>query len=124
MTGTLNRWDRQSNIWQVYRNDPRSKQHLQRIGDGHPGRPGRHALVGTFFGGLKPLRSQDRSLHNLHDLKSQRSPQPERLTLSRSLYRDSNGVLWVGGWNNGLSRFDRVTKPSSVTCLTLASRTA
>ena len=28
----------------------------------------------------------------------------------RSLYRDSNGVLWVGGWNNGLSRFDRTTE--------------
>jgi len=106
---TLNRWDRQSNIWQVYRNDPNdpasisngSVTAVQEDPDGT-------LWFGTFLGGLnrfdpstgqfKAYRFDASDSHSLGD------------DIVRSLYRDSSGVLWVGGWNNGLSRFDRTTE--------------
>jgi signal transduction histidine kinase/ligand-binding sensor domain-containing protein/DNA-binding NarL/FixJ family response regulator len=106
---TLNRWDRQANTWQVYRNDPNN---LTSISSGSVTAaqedPDGTLWFGTFLGGLnrfdpktgqfKAYRFDPNDPHSLSD------------DIVRSLYRDSNGVLWVGGWNNGLSRFDRVTE--------------
>ncbi len=106
---TLNRWDRQSNTWEVYRNDPAnpasisngSVTAIQEDPDGT-------LWFGTYRGGLnrfdpqtgqfKAYRFDANDPHSLSD------------DIIRSLYRDSHGVLWVGGWNNGLNRFDRTTE--------------
>ncbi len=106
---TLNRWDRRSNTWQVYRNDPANPASISNgsvtatLED-----PDGTLWFGTFLGGLnrfdpktgkfKAYRFNPKDPHSLGD------------DIIRSLCRDSNGTLWVGGWNNGLSRFDRVTE--------------
>ncbi len=106
---TLNRWDRRSNTWKFYRNDPANPAS---ISDGSVTAsqedPDGTLWFGTYLGGLnrfdpksgkfKAYRFNPKDPHSLSD------------DIVRSLYIDSKGVLWVGGWNNGLSRFDRVSE--------------
>ncbi|CAG0959579.1 partial Phytochrome-like protein cph1, partial [Anaerolineales bacterium] len=105
---TLNRWDRQSNTWQVYRNDPKNPASISNGSvTAAQEDPDGTLWFGTFFGGLnrfdpktgqfKSYRFDSNDPHSLSD------------DIIRSLYRDSSGVLWMGGWNNGLNRFDRTT---------------
>jgi ligand-binding sensor domain-containing protein/signal transduction histidine kinase len=106
---TLNRWDRRSNTWQVYRNDPTNPASISNGSvTATQEDPDGTLWFGTFLGGLnrfdpktgkfKAYRFNPKDLHSLGD------------DIIRSLYIDSKGLLWVGGWNNGLSRFDRVTE--------------
>jgi signal transduction histidine kinase/streptogramin lyase len=104
----LNRWDRQTDTWQVYRNDPANPSSISN-GSVTATRedPDGTLWFGTFLGGLnrfnprtgqfKAYRFNSNDPHSLGD------------DIVRSLYIDSKGVLWVGGWNKGLSRFDRNT---------------
>jgi ligand-binding sensor domain-containing protein/signal transduction histidine kinase len=106
---TLNRWDRRSNTWQVYRDAPTNPAGIttgsvtatQEDLDGT-------LWFGTYRGGLN--RFDPKTGH----FKAYRFDASDPHSLSddiiRSLYRDSSGVLWVGGWFNGLNRFDRTTE--------------
>ncbi len=105
----LNRWDRRSDTWQVYRNDPANPASIS-TGSVTAIRedPDGTLWFGTFLGGLnrfdpgtgkfKAYRFNPEDPHSLGD------------DIIRSLCLDSRGVLWVGGWNNGLSRFNRDTE--------------
>jgi signal transduction histidine kinase/ligand-binding sensor domain-containing protein len=106
---TLNRWDRKSDTWQFYRNDPSNPASISNGSVTATGEdPDGTLWFGTYLGGLnrfnpgtgqfKAYRFNANDPHSLSD------------DIVRSLYRDSHGVLWVGGWNNGLNRFDRETE--------------
>ncbi len=106
---TLNRWDRRSDTWQVFRNNPDNPGSIT-TGSVTATRedPDGTLWFGTYRGGLnrfdpgtgkfKAYRFNPEDPHSLGD------------DIIRSLCLDSRGVLWVGGWNNGLSRFDRNTE--------------
>ncbi len=106
---TLNRWDRRSNTWQFYRNDPANPASISNGSvTATQEDPDGTLWFGTYLGGLnrfdpksgkfKAYQFNPKDPHSLGD------------DLIRALCRDSNGVLWVGGWNNGLSRLNRVTE--------------
>ena len=105
----LNRWDRRSNTWQFYRNDPANPTSISNGSvTATQEDPDGTIWFGTFFGGLnrfnpgtgqfKAYRFNANDPHSLGD------------DIIRSLYIDSKGELWVGGWNNGMSHFDRATE--------------
>ncbi|OOG80673.1 hypothetical protein B0E41_19860 [Hydrogenophaga sp. A37] len=105
---TLNRWDRSSNTWRIYRNDPAdptsisngSVTAIQEDPDGT-------LWFGTYNGGLN--RFDPRTNRFKVYKASPNAPHALSDDIIRSLYRDANGVLWAGGWSNGLNRFDRTT---------------
>jgi ligand-binding sensor domain-containing protein/signal transduction histidine kinase len=105
---TLNRWDRLSNTWQVYRNDPANPASISNGSvTATQEDPDGTLWFGTFFGGLNRFDPKTGQFHAYRF----NSNDPHSLSddIVRSLYIDSKGVLWVGGWNNGLNRFNRIT---------------
>ncbi|HLP02410.1 MAG TPA: two-component regulator propeller domain-containing protein [Opitutaceae bacterium] len=106
---TLNRWDRQSNTWRVYRDDP-TNPHAITTGSVTATQedPDGTLWFGTYRGGLN--RFDPKTQHFKAYRFRGNDPQSLSDDIVRSLLLDSNGVLWVGGWHNGLSRFDRKTE--------------
>lgn len=106
---TLNRWDRQSNIWQVYRNDPEDPKSISNGSvTAIEEDPDGTLWFGTFMGGLNRFDPQTGKFKAFRF--NSNDPQSLSDDIIRSLYRDPDGVLWVGSWNNGLNRFDRTTE--------------
>lgn len=105
----LNRLDRRSNTWQVYRNDPANPSSIS-IGSVTATQedPDGTLWFGTFSGGLNRFNPRTGQFKAYRFIAN--DPHSLGDDIVRSLYIDSKGVLWVGGWNNGLSRFDRATE--------------
>jgi two-component system sensor histidine kinase ChiS len=106
---TLNRWDRQSNTWQVYRNDPKDPTSISNGSvTAAQEDPDGTLWFGTFLGGLNRFDPKTgRFKAYRFDPNDPRSLSDD---IVRSLYRDSSGALWVGGWKNGLNRLDPATE--------------
>lgn len=106
---TLNRWDRSTNTWRTYRNDPADPTSISNGSvTATQEDPDGTLWFGTYNGGLNRF---DPKTHRFKAYKtSPTAPHALSDDIVRSLCRDSSGVLWAGGWNNGLNRFDRSTE--------------
>jgi len=105
---TLNRWDRLTDTWQVYRNDPNNPASISNGSvTATQEDPDGTLWFGTFFGGLNRFDPKTGKF-NAYRFNSN-DPHSLSDDIVRSLYIDSKGILWVGGWNNGLNRFNRMT---------------
>lgn len=106
---TLNRWDRSSNTWRTYRNDPNDPTSISNGSvTATQGDPDGTLWFGTYNGGLNRF---DPATNRFKTYRaSANNPQALSDDIIRALYRDASGVLWAGGWNNGLNRFDRATE--------------
>ncbi|WP_210823023.1 two-component regulator propeller domain-containing protein [Hydrogenophaga aromaticivorans] len=103
---TLNRWDRSSNTWRTFRNDPNDPTSISNGSvTATQEDPDGTLWFGTYNGGLN--RFDPRTNRFKAYRTNPNAPQALSDDIIRALYRDSNGVLWAGGWNNGLNRFDR-----------------
>jgi len=106
---TLNRWDRSTNRWRTYRNDPLDPTSISNGSvTATQEDPDGTLWFGTYGGGL-----------NRFDPKTERfkayradAKNPDALSddIVRALYRDSSGTLWAGGWHTGLNRLNRATE--------------
>lgn len=103
---TLNRWDRSTNTWRTFRNDPNDPTSISNGSvTATQEDPDGTLWFGSYNGGLNrfdPRTSRFRAYR-----ASPSNPHALSDDIIRALFRDSKGVLWAGGWNNGLSRFDR-----------------
>jgi len=106
---TLNRWDRRTDTWQVYRNDPNKPASISNGSvTATQEDPEGTLWFGTYSGGLNRFDPKTGKFKAyMHDSKN---PNSLSDNIIRSICLDSNGILWVGGWNNGLNRFDRATE--------------
>ena len=107
--GGLNRFERESERWRRYVNDPGDPHSLSHntitaISEDRSG-----ALwVGTNGGGLDRFdRENGRFIHHQHDPDDSESV-PESLSSDdvSAVYRDRDGVLWIGTRSGGLNRLD------------------
>lgn len=106
---TLNRWDRSSNTWRTFRNDPNDPTSISNGSvTATQEDPDGTLWFGTYNGGLN--RFDPRTNRFKAYRTNPNDPRALSDDIIRALYRDSNGVLWAGGWNNGLNRFDRATE--------------
>lgn len=106
---TLNRWDRGSNTWRTYRNDPEDPTSISNGSvTATQEDPDGTLWFGTYSGGLNRFDPKTNRFKAYRVSPS--NPRALSDDIVRALYRDSRGVLWAGGWNNGLNRFDRTTE--------------
>ena len=111
--GGLDRFDRQSETFTHYQNDPNdphslSNNYVTGIGEDQAGT----LWVGTYGGGLNQLLPGKSAGDPPTFRRFQHDNDPQSLSKDQIqiLYVDHLGVLWIGTWGGGLDRFDPITQ--------------
>ncbi len=106
--GGLNKFDRETEQFTPYFNDPTdpdslSSNFVNEVYEDHEGT----LWIGTDGGGLNQLdRETGRFIHFQNDPENPQSLGANTVT---AIYEDSEGILWIGTNEGGLNRFDRET---------------